>query len=189
MKISSEEAGYVALTPVVARDMPLRELLAMLLGVAGKDTRRIRDVLLRGTFVSGASRFRWSGFEATGEDLAALLASFPDPGPARRFAPSACARVVLRGRGLELELTSDAASRRRFLRRRSYWDVLMEAAAASAPRYIDYSHTAAADRYAAEVSPETAFRLRASASLLRYRVLEAQLRRAEVTSIEFLIPR
>ena len=56
--------GSISITPVVVREMPLRELVEYMLGVTGKDEARIRELLLRGTLVSGASRFRWAGWEA-----------------------------------------------------------------------------------------------------------------------------
>jgi len=64
VKLSSEAAESIALTPVVVQEMALRELIEHVLGVTGKDEARIRDLLLRGTLVSGASRFRWPGWEA-----------------------------------------------------------------------------------------------------------------------------
>ena len=54
-KISSEAAGYVNITPVAQREMPLAELVEQILGVTGKDVRRIREVLSRGSFVAGLS--------------------------------------------------------------------------------------------------------------------------------------
>ena len=62
VKLSSEAAESISLTPVIVQEMPLRELIEYMLGVAGKDEGRIRELLLRGTIVSGASRFRWSGW-------------------------------------------------------------------------------------------------------------------------------
>ena len=85
VKLSSEAADYVSLTPVVVQEIPLRDLVEHMLGVTGKDEARVRDLLLRGTLVSGASRFRWTGWEADIESVRVLLAAFPDPDPARAF--------------------------------------------------------------------------------------------------------
>ena len=63
----------------------------------GKDEGRVRELLLRGTLVSGASRFRWAGWEADPQALLDLLATFPDPEPARPFTPDRCVRAILRG--------------------------------------------------------------------------------------------
>ena len=54
VKLSSEAADYVSLTPVVVQELPLRELVEHMLGITGKDEARVRDLLLRGTLVSGA---------------------------------------------------------------------------------------------------------------------------------------
>src|ERR1044071_1039171 len=97
VKLSSEAAEGISITPVVAREMPLRELVEYLLGVTGKDEGRVRELLLRGTLVSGASRFRWAGWEADPESLRELLATFPDPDPARPFEAFRCMRANLRG--------------------------------------------------------------------------------------------
>src|ERR1051326_4996690 len=78
VKLSSEAAESIALTPVVVQEMAVRELVEHVLGVTGKDEARIRDLLLRGTLVSGASRFRWQGWEAEMEALRELLGTFPD---------------------------------------------------------------------------------------------------------------
>ena len=77
----------------------MRELVEHMLGVAGKDEPRIREMLLRGTLVSGASRFRWTGWEAEPESLRALLATFPDaePGAALRREPLRAGRACAAG--------------------------------------------------------------------------------------------
>jgi hypothetical protein len=88
VKISSEAAESLSLTPVVVREMPVRELVQAMLGTAGKDQARIHELLLRGSLVSGASRFRWQGWDADREAIASLLQSFPDADPRRPFARS-----------------------------------------------------------------------------------------------------
>src|SRR6476659_10988077 len=97
VKLSSEAAEAISLTPVVVREIPIRELVEYMLGVTGKDESRVRELLLRGTLVSGASRFRWNGWEADPQALIDLLATFPDPEPERPFAPERSVRAILRG--------------------------------------------------------------------------------------------
>src|SRR5690242_15275245 len=88
VKLSSEAAESISLTPVVVREMPVRELVEYMLGVTGKDEARVRELLLRGSLVSGATRFRWSGWETDLPSVLELLATFPDPEPMRPFAPA-----------------------------------------------------------------------------------------------------
>src|SRR5579863_235688 len=79
VKLSSEAAGYVSVTPVVVREMPTRDLVELMLGITGKDEARVRDLLLRGTLVSGASRFRWTGWEADRERSVRCCRPFRTP--------------------------------------------------------------------------------------------------------------
>src|SRR5579871_3295257 len=139
VKLSSEAAEAISLTPVVVQEMPVRELVEHMLGVTGKDHARIRELLLRGTLVSGASRFRWAGWEAETDGLRELLATFPDPDPTSVFAPAYCMRVVLRGGRQAIDITCEAGSRKGFFQRKTFWDVLMTVVAAAAPVYSGYS--------------------------------------------------
>src|SRR5258705_12367827 len=86
VKLSSEVAESISITPVVVRDIPMRELIEHMLGITGKDAPRLHELLLRGTLVSGASRFRWTGWDADRKGIAEVLATFPDPDPLRPFA-------------------------------------------------------------------------------------------------------
>ena len=63
VKLSTEAAEAISITPVLVQELPVRELVEHMLGVTGKDEPRIRELLVRGTLVSGASRFRWAGWE------------------------------------------------------------------------------------------------------------------------------
>src|SRR5580704_4481188 len=97
VKLSSEAAEAISLTPVVVQEMPVRDLIEHMLGITGKDEARIRELLKRGTLVSGASRFRWVGWDADGGDVRDVLLTFPDADPSRRFDASRCLRATLRG--------------------------------------------------------------------------------------------
>lgn len=189
MKISSEAAESIALSPVVAREMPIRELIEALLAAAGKDAERIRALLGRGVLVSGDSRLRWEGWTADLDALQEVLATFPDPDPLRPFAATACVRAVLKAGNTRIEIAREAARERRLFRKESFWDALMEVAASAGPRYAGYSYRDRADRYAAEIGREQAARLRECASLLRYSSLEGQVRRAHLDALELVVER
>jgi hypothetical protein len=156
VRLSSEDAGAITLTEVVVREMPVRELVEYILWTASKDAARIRDVLLRGSFVSGATRFRWTGWAAAEEELRELLATFPDADPDRAFSPERCVRAVLRGTLRTLEIP-----------RGRVWDVLMALAAAGEPRYAGYSYRHRADRFELPLRAQDAARLRTTFSVLR----------------------
>jgi len=193
VKLSSEAAEYVSLTPVVVQEMPLLDLIEHMLGVTGKDEARICDLLLRGTLVSGASRFRWTGWEADAESVRALLDGFPDPDPTRPFNAAQCVRAVLRGPRQPITIPRDAATRRSLvsvlLRRKTFWDHLMAAAESGDLRYSGYSYRDRADVYQLTLSAPAAQRLRDAARLLRYTALEAQARNSLTESAELYVPR
>lgn len=75
VKLSSEDAGSIALSQVVVQEMAIAELLGWFVKVVGKDAERLRGILARGSMVVGASRFRWTGFEAAREEIQAVLDS------------------------------------------------------------------------------------------------------------------
>lgn len=189
VKLSSEAAEYISVTPVVLREMPVRELVELMLGVTGRDPDRVHELLRRGTLVSGATRFRWTGWDADREALESLLATFPDSEPSRPFAAERSVRAVLRGPSCCISITREAAVLRRFLHRRSYWAVLMEVAAAGTARYVEYSHAQHADCYRLELTAEGAAALRENADALKYSALAMQIRDAALEAIDFYVAR
>jgi hypothetical protein len=193
VKLSSEAAEYISITPVVVQEMPLRELVEHMLGITGKDEARIRDLLSRGALVSGASRFRWAGLAADTASVHAMLATFPDPEPSRPFAAGRCVRAILRGPRQPISIPREIGAQRgildRILRRASFWDVLMGIAGARAPRYSDYSYRDRADIYQLALDSLAAQRLREASRLLRYTALEVQLRAAPLESAELHVVR
>jgi hypothetical protein len=175
VKLSSEAAESISITPVVAREMPLRELVEYMLGVTGKDEGRVSELLRRGTLVSGASRFRWVGWEAEPQALRDLLATFPDPEPLRPFVPERCVRAILRGGRQAIEIPRAAGLRKPFLRRNTFWKVLMEVVQAGDARYFTYSYKDHADIYQAGLSLPAVDRLHASAPLVTYTILRDRI--------------
>ena len=189
VKLSSEAAEAISLTPVVVQEIPIRELVEYMLVVAGKDSSRIRELLRRGTLVSGASRFRWQGFEAEAEALDEVLASFPDPDPSRSFAAAACLRAVLLGGRRPVELSREAVSRKGLFERAAFWDLLLETVAAGEIAYSGYSYRERADRYTREFVREEIDRLRAAASAVRYSTLRDQIQTAAFRRAELFVGR
>lgn len=193
VKLSSEAADYVSLTPVVVQEIPLRDLVEHMLGVTGKDEARVRELLLRGTLVSGASRFRWTGWDADVESVRVLLAAFPDPDPSRAFIASQCTRVILRGPRQPITIPREAAERRsvvsRLLHRKSFWDHLMSIAESGASRYGSYSYRDRADVYHLPLPAPDLKRIREAARLVRYTALQAQIRNTPIESAELYVAR
>lgn len=189
VKLSSEEAGSVSITGVVVRDIPLRELVTLMLGITGKDAARVHDLLRRGTLVSGATRYRWQGWDAGLDNVAELLETFPRPDPSRPFSADHCVRAVIQGPGYGTELPRELGVRRRLFRRRSFWSALMEVADQESLRYIDYSYKEKADCYRVELSLSAAERLRGHAGLVRYPTLENQIRSGSVEAVDLFVER
>ncbi len=190
VRLSPEDAGAITLAPVVAQDLPLRELIEIVVRVAGKDCDRVRRILEAGTLTSGATRYRWAGWQITREEVERLLARFPDPEPARAFAPELCVAAVFEDAvGRRLEVPRTVGARRRFLRRRAFWDALIELARTQPLRYVDYSYQQQADRYRMEVSAETALALRSALRMVPFRTLADRLRRASLLCVDFYVAR
>ena len=133
-----------------------------ILAVTGKDSPRVAAILQRGTLVSGATRFRWAAIEAGASEVEVLLAAFPDSDPARAFAADRCQSAVLTGRR-PIEISREAGLRKPLLRRSTFWDALMQAAAAGPLHDCEYSYRRRADRYRLELTPPERARLHAAA--------------------------
>jgi hypothetical protein len=189
VKLSSEAAESISLTPVVVQELPVRELVEHMLGVTGKDEARIRDLLLRGSLVSGASRFRWAGWEQDAESLRELLATFPDPDPSRRFDAAGCVKVVLRGGRSPIEIPREAAARKSLFQRRTFWELLMQVVSEGAIAYAGYSYRDRSDRYTRAVTPGEMQRIRAAAETVRFSTLREQIRMVGFLSAELHVKR
>ena len=189
VKISSEAAESITLTPVVVQEMEFAELLEQIVSLAGKDTVRIQELLKRGSLVVGASRFRWTGFEVVAGDLDGALAAWPDPDPARPFCAENCTRIVLRGATGQIGITREAAGKRRTLQRRSFWDAMLEHARPEVMSYAGYSYRERADHYRLDLAHETSAALRQAADLLSYATLAQQIRSTILLSAEFFVAR
>lgn len=188
VKLSSEAAEAITISPVVVQDLPIRELMEHMLAVTGKDEPRIREFLRRGSMVSGASRFRWTGWEAEIEALRELLATFPDPDPSRAFDAGRCVRAILRGGRQTIEVPRDAVARKGLFQRSTFWDVLMELAAGGTV-YDGYSYRNRADRYVRQFAFGEVTRLREAGATVRFHTLRDQIRGAAFAHAELLVER
>jgi hypothetical protein len=189
VKLSSEAAEGISITRVVVQDLSVRELVEHMLGVTGKDATRVRELLLRGSLVSGASRFRWTGWEAEIEAVRELLATFPGDDPERAFDSARCVRAVLRGLRHSIDMPREAGARKPLLRRSSFWDVLMATAAGGPLGYSHYSYKDRADCYRLDLSPAAGETLRAAGVMLRYSTLREQVRATGITWAELYVER
>src|SRR3990172_2710357 len=156
VRYTEEEAEYLSVRPVVRQEFRLEELLDMLVSVAGKDVRRLQQVLRSGTTTYHYYRYWWQGFEAEEADLRAALERFPDADATRPFRWEECTAVLLEiesgpGRA-PVELPREAASRRRWLRRTSLWDVLVRLTTDQPPEYETYSYSRRGDLYHRDAS-------------------------------------
>jgi hypothetical protein len=185
VKLSSEAAGAIALTPVVAQDLRVRELVEQALAITGKDEARVLEVLARGSLVSGGSRFRWQGWRPQPEELRELLATFPDPDPNAVFSAARCVRASLRGGHRPIDATREAFHTGRG---GDFWEALM-AAAGPAPAYAGYCYRERADRFTRELNAEDAATLRAAAAAVRFSTIREQIRSMAFTSVEFYVLR
>jgi hypothetical protein len=187
VKLSSEAAEYVTLTRVVVREMVLGELLEQILGVTGLDAGRVREILKRGSVVSGASRYRWEGFVCEVDELEAAMRAVPGPEPGRTLALEKCERLALSVAGHRVEMAAEAARNRRLWKGRSFWDVLVEEAGGA--RYAGYVYRERADRYVAELGEAAGQRVREGARLLKYDGLARQVGAGRVEKVEWVVRR
>ena len=176
VKLSSEAAGSIAITPVVVQQLTPSELIEHMLEITGKDEARIREILRRGTLVSGGSRFRWPGWDPDPEGLREVLARFPDPDPSRPFSVERCVRAILCGGREAVELPRELLARKRLLERRSFWELLMEVTGMTDAVYRGYSYRDRADRYLREFSEAERERLQAGAGWITARALRELVR-------------
>jgi hypothetical protein len=194
VRYTEEEAGYVTVRPLVRQTFRLNELLDMILSVTGKDLPRIRQLLHSGTVVYHFYRYSWAGFDVDETELGAALAQFPDADAARPFAPDRCTNAVFDTAGMNLrhllDLKREVASKRRLFRGQSFWESLVEIAAAENLSYQGYSYGRRADFYRLELDSEITLRIAEAANRLATRKLRSGLRMLpETACILFFCPR
>ena len=173
MRFTEDDAGYVTVRPVVKQTFRLAELADMVVSITGKNVSRVGQIFRAGSVVYNGYRYWWDGFASNEEEVASLLALFPDDDPSRVFNSADVTAVHLEiGGGTQrslVGLSRDEASAKRIFHKRSPWEILLSGAKDSTPRYEKYSHAERADVYRVHLSTETA------ASLLK-QMLEASPR-------------
>ena len=182
VKISSDGAELIAMTPVVSQDMPSEELVRWILGVTGKDTQRVAEILHRGSLTAGASRLRWQGVAVAEDAVREFLRRYPDADPGRAFDAGRCDEMVLRGGVQHMAVSRKAASKRRWFHGKSFWDELMRAV--PSPSYLEYSYRQSADVYRAVLSADQ----RAAVDNAR-RLLTFPVRVKTIESIDLYVSR
>ncbi|MDR3718464.1 MAG: hypothetical protein P4K98_06655 [Bryobacteraceae bacterium] len=187
VKLSSEEAGAISLTPVVVRDMSLRELIEEIAAVHGKDAGRIAETLKRGSVTGGATRFRWQCVELSEVELASALAFLPVDEPARTFDLPHCTEARLIGPGIHIVVSRQVADVRRLFRRTSFWSELPRIAGAL--QYTVYSYRERADIFRAPLSIEQREAVRALLPALKHATLARRIHLAPFDAIEFVVTR
>ncbi len=194
MRFTEEDAGYVTVRPVVKQTFRLAELADMVVSVTGKNVSRVQQIFRTGTVVYNGYRYWWNGFAANENEITGLLAVFPDDDPSRPFNSEQVTAVSLEtGGGTHRSLvrvTRSEASAKKLFHKRSPWEIFVEAAQNSTPRYEKYSHADRADVYRAHLSPEMAASLLKEALDASPRALRRKLGTLQPPgAILFRIPR
>jgi hypothetical protein len=194
IRFTEEDAGYVTVRPVVKQVFRLAELIDMVLSITGKNVPRVQQIFRAGTVVYNGYRYRWNGFTSEATELTVLLAPFPDDDPSRPFDAAAANTVSLEsGGGAQrslIEITRQEGSAKRLFHKQSPWEILLNAARSSAPRYEKYSHSHRADLYRMHLLPEVALALRNETLEASSRILRKKLAGLQPPSaLLFFVPR
>ena len=197
-KYTEEEAGHLSIRPVVHQTFRGAELVDMIVQVAGKDLRRLQQMLRGGTVVFRSYRYWWDGFEADPAALQEILATYPDAEPDRPFAPQRCTEIILESSGSpprhSLHINRDEASRkgglRALLRGSNFWDALLKLSADAKLHYKEYSYALRADVYSRALSVQDVTGLARDASRHAPRELRGELSGLpSISQIVFICPR
>lgn len=192
VKISSDAGEVSQLTRVGMQQMPLRELVERMLGYTAKNEAEVQRILGRGSLVSGAIRMRWEGIQISRDELQILFTQFPDPDPTRQFAAENCTGSILSTDICKIEIPRDVAAPRRFLKKRSYWDLLMDIAAAKErqqPQYVEYSYRLRSDRYRRMLLVDETKQLKLNIDLLTHQGLARRILETDFRMIELFTSR
>ena len=189
VKISSDAGEASPMTQVFVQRMDLHDLVERMLGYTGKDLELVRQVVARGSFVSGATRMRWDGFSISPDEAAVVLKDFPSAEPERTFDVLNCVGAQLLEGRIPIEIPSEAAAAKRLLRRKSFWDVLMQCAVAQPLEYVEYSYRLRSDRYRRVLLVAESTLLKEQTSLLAHAGLAQQIAENDFRILELFTHR
>jgi hypothetical protein len=191
VRLSSEAAGAISLTPVVVREMRFAELLDEIVAVHGKDPERIAATLKRGSLPAGATRFRWQPLDLSETELSSALACLPVDEPMRPFELERCTQAHFTGPGIRIMVPREVGEERRLFRRTSFWSVLprIAGAAPGGVQYVAYSYKERADIFRAPLSEEQRESIRSALPALRHTALARRIHLALFDAIEFIVTR
>jgi hypothetical protein len=194
IRFTEDDAGYVTVRPVVRQTFRLAELTDMVLSVTGKDVLRLQQIFRVGTIVYNGYRYWWDGFTSDADELANLLAPYPENDSSLPFNADAVTAVSFEiGGGTQRSLigfTREETSSKRLFQKMSPWEILLEAARDTAPLYEKYSHARRADLYRLHLVPEAALALLNELAEAAPRALRKKLARLQPPSaLLFFIPR
>ncbi len=160
VRFTEEDAGYVTVRPVVKQTFRLAELADMVVSVTGKNATRVQQIFRAGTVVYNGYRYWWDGFASKEDEIAELLILFPDDDPARPFNPAQVTALSLEiGGGTQRSLVGigrQEALAKKLFHKWSPWEILLNAAQDSFPRYENYSNAERADVYRLHLTFELA---------------------------------
>lgn len=192
VRFTEEVAEFIDTRPVVRQTFTLHELVDMILATTGKNQPRIAEILRSGTCMYNTYRYWWEGFALEESALAAVLAEFPDPEASRVFRPEECTWVLLVSgdEPIPHTLTLDRArARRRWFRRQSFWDFLLQLARAKPVGSCDYSYYHRGDVFTCPLDARDLALLNFQAARLGRRPLRQQLARAVWVRMQLFCPR
>jgi len=151
VRYTEEDAGFISVRPVIKQIFQLRELVDMVVSVAGKDAARVQQIFRTGSVVYNGYRYWWEGLPAEREEVEQLLVPFPDDDPSRPFDPETATGVLLEiGGGAQrtvVEITRQDAAQKKLFAKHSPWDVLTNFASGKSLRYEKYAHARRADLF------------------------------------------
>src|SRR5260370_38076193 len=111
----------------------------MVVSVTGKNASRVQQIFSAGAVVYNGYRYWWDGFASNEDEIAGLLALFPDDDSARVFNSAEVTAVSLEsGGGAQRSLVGIArpqASAKKLFRSRSPWEILLKAPQDLNPRH------------------------------------------------------